>query len=132
MNLVFDKARWPNFSLNELKCSQTGLCEMQPSFLDKLQALREEYAKPIHLSSAYRHTTHPVERNKKHKGTHALGLAVDIKAYGDDAHRIISLAHRHGFTGIGVSQSGEKGARFIHLDAAPNETYRPRPWIWSY
>ena len=121
---------WPNFSADELRCKETGELAMLPSFMDRLQALRTAYGKPMPVSSGYRSKLHSVERQKRTAGTHAMGCAVDVAVSGRDALRLIELALQHGFTGIGVQQRGE--GRFIHLDDAPNAPHRPRPHIWSY
>ena len=43
-----------NFSRDELQCSFSGECEIEEDALNRLQALRDEWAKPIKLSSAFR------------------------------------------------------------------------------
>ncbi len=121
---------WPNFTPDELRCKETGMLHMLPSFMDRLQALRTEYGKPMTITSGFRSDQHSAERKKKRLGPHAMGCAVDVAVSGSDAIRLIELALQHGFTGIGVQQRGE--GRFIHLDDAPNAQHRPRPHIWSY
>lgn len=123
---------WKNFTRSELQCSETGECNMIPSFMDRLQALRTEYGKPMTISSGFRSKNHSAERKKNRPGTHSMGCAVDIKVHGSDAFRLVMLAEKHGFTGIGVKQHSNPAYRFIHLDDAPNTQHRPRPWIWSY
>lgn len=125
-----DWSRWPNFSAWEFQCSHTGEDGMDESFMDRLQALRTEYGKAMEITSGYRAPSHPIEARKGSPGAHASGRAADIAVLGGDALQVIELALRHGFTGFGVNQKG--GGRFIHLDDLPNETGRPRPWIWSY
>jgi hypothetical protein len=41
---------------------------------------------------------------------------------------VLSLAFKHGFSGIGVQQKGT--GRFIHVDVCSTEL--PRPSVWSY
>lgn len=121
---------WPNFTKEEMRCKETGELAMLPSFMDRLQRLRDEYGKPMAISSGYRSNKHSAERGKKHAGTHQIGCAVDISVRGKDALRLVELAIQHGFTGIGIQQKGD--GRFIHLDDAPDAQHRPRPHIWSY
>lgn len=121
---------WPNFTPDEMRCKETGELAMLPSFMDRLQRLRDAYGKQMNINSGYRSRAHSAERGKKHSGTHVIGCAVDISVRGSDALRLVELAIQHGFTGIGFQQKGEK--RFIHLDDAPNAPHRPRPHIWSY
>jgi uncharacterized protein YcbK (DUF882 family) len=88
---------------------------MEPALLDRLQALRSEYGKPLIVSSGYRHGTHPREALKDTPGQHTLGLAVDLACDAYTAHEIVKLAFKHGFRGIGVSQKNGL-PRFVHLD----------------
>jgi len=118
---------YPNFSEAEFTCSHTGKCEMQASFMEKLQALRTAHGKAMTVTSGYRHETHPVEAEKDRPGIHTMGLAVDIACNGYDAYNIMRLAFELGFTGIGVAQSGRN--RFLHLDTY---TKPPRSNVWSY
>lgn len=118
---------YPNFSEAEFTCSHSGKCDMQASFMDKLQALRTAHGKAMTVTSGYRHETHPVEAEKDRPGIHTMGLAVDIACGGSDAYNIMRLAFELGFTGIGVAQSGRN--RFLHLDTY---TKPPRSNVWSY
>jgi zinc D-Ala-D-Ala carboxypeptidase len=124
-----DFSAWPNFKRQEFACSHTGQCRMDPAFLDWLQKLRTELGFPFHITSGYRHPTHPKERNKKFPGAHALGVAVDIRCTGAQAFLILRTAFARGVTGVGVQQPPGVRARFVHLDLkeAPN-----RPTVWTY
>ena len=117
-----------HFTREEYACKFTNLCFMHPEAVEKLEKLREEYGKPIRLSSAYRDSTHPAERTKKHVGYHAKGMAYDLLVYGSDALRILELALKHGYNGIGVNQRNSHDQRFIHLDIRNTE----KSAIWSY
>jgi len=127
------KANWtayPNFSKEEFDCKHTGKNEMQHSFMDKLQALRTAYGKPMKITSGYRDASHPIEARKAKPGAHATGMAADIAVSHTDAHEVLRIAFELGFTGIGVQQKG--GGRFIHLDTIENNPDQPRPHVWSY
>ena len=118
------------FKERELKCTCCGRNEFKQGTLDKLNALRESIGLPLTLNSAFR-----CERYNNEKGytqTHATGQAVDIKATHKLAVRILEEAWRLGFTGIGISQRGDSGYRFIHLDDLMEADRRPRPHVWSY
>ncbi|MGE8308520.1 MAG: D-Ala-D-Ala carboxypeptidase family metallohydrolase [Pseudomonas protegens] len=126
--------RWQNFSAKELRC-KCGKCnsdgsEMQPEFMDRLQQLRNQYAKPMALSSGYRCRRHPEEARKAEPGEHNMGLAVDVAVRGPDALKLLQLALGLGFTRIGVSQKGN--SRFLHLGLAPIGGRLPSPALWSY
>jgi zinc D-Ala-D-Ala carboxypeptidase len=123
---------WKNFPRSEMQCKESGECRMIPSFMDRLQALRNEYNKPMVITSGYRSRHHKAEVKKDRPGTHAMGCAVDVECFGADALKLIELALNHGFAGVGVKQHSDINKRFIHLDDAPNAPHRPRPWLWSY
>jgi zinc D-Ala-D-Ala carboxypeptidase len=122
-----DWSKYPNFSEEEFRCKHTGLCEMQPATMARIQRLRTLYGKPLRVTSGYRHSTHPVEAAKPAPGVHTQGRAVDLAVEGVDAFQVVRLALRLGFTGIGVQQKGP--GRFIHLDDSPGPL---RPRVWSY
>lgn len=127
-----------HFSRDELKCSfaPDAPVLMDSLFMAALEELREEWGKPIHLSSAFRTPEHPRERTKTIKydhlgnplprgGMHARGRAVDVLIAGADAVELLRLAVKY-FNGIGINQKGEWNQRFIHLDDRTN------PAMWSY
>lgn len=121
-----------NFSRAELQCSFSGECEIEEDALEKLQALRDEWGKPMKLSSAYRAAQHPRERTKPNGPGHHHGVngnggqAFDVLIAGEDVVPFIALAIKHGFKGIGVNQKGEWSQRFIHIDT------RDKYACWSY
>lgn len=125
-----DWDRYPNFTEEEFRCKQTGRCEMQESFMDRLQELRKDFDRPMIITSGFRHISHPSERHKGRPGAHTYGHAADVAVSHQDAYDLIALAIKHGFTGIGVNQKGN--GRFIHLDDMPPDVIRPRPTVWSY
>lgn len=120
----------PNFSNAELAC-KCGCGLLPPrAFMNKVQALRDAYGKPMHVASAARCPTHNAKVSSTGlDGPHTKG-AIDVEVRGGDALQLVGFALQHGFTGIGVSQKG--ASRFIHLDDLPNGPGCPRPWIWSY
>jgi uncharacterized protein YcbK (DUF882 family) len=122
--VTVDWSRYPNFQEKEFRCRHCGVAAMQPEYLERLQALRTAYGRPMTITSGYRCPEHPVEAAKAEPGMHATGRAADIGVSGADAVRVLQLALGLGFTGIGVQQKGP--ARFLHLDL------RQHPAIWSY
>ena len=115
----------PRFSKQELQCKHTGICKMSKLFLDRLEALREEYGKPIRVSSAFRDKSHPAEAKKDKVGYHGLGRAADLLV-GYDGYRLLELAIKHGFKGLGCSFRGSVESRYLHVDD------RDIPAVWSY
>ena len=120
----------PHFSKQELQCPCCGQSKMDLDFIDKLEQLRAAFNAPMRLSSAYRCPAHNEQVSHTGKrGPHTTGKAVDVLVSGQNAHRLLTLALELGFTGIGISQKGEHGKRFVHLDMLEGQT---RPWVWSY
>lgn len=118
-----------HFSREELQCSETGECNMDPDFLALLEKVRSRFGKPMRISSAYRSPEHSVEAAKpdhRKNGYHVQGRAVDVLIKHDEALRLIHIALNEGMMGIGVSQKGDHETRFIHLDN------RPSRMMWSY
>ena len=116
------------FDKKELIC-QCGCetCEMQPHFLEALDQLREDWGKPIVLSSAYRCPDYNDKISSSGRdGSHVLGVAADIRIDRKNAYELLKLAIPR-FNGIGINQKGT--GRFIHLDL---KTGNLRPTIWSY
>lgn len=125
---VINWSDYPNFTEDEFRCKHTGLCDMDPLFLTLLQQIRWRYAKPMIVTSGYRHPTHPDERHKDTPGEHTLGRAADIACSGADALRLIQIALDVGIKRIGVKQKGD--GRFIHLGYGGAGL--PPVAIWSY
>jgi uncharacterized protein YcbK (DUF882 family) len=110
------------FKLSDFNCQETGKNEMSEEFLDKLDELRHKCGFPFIITSGYRDKTHSIEARKAKAGTHARGIASDIRINnGNEAYDIIKNAQSMGFNGIGVAKS------FIHVDIR-----KGMPVIWSY
>ena len=112
-----------NFDSSEFNCQVTGTNNMEMEFLEKFDQLRGACGFPFEVTSCYRHPTlHPIEIKKDVPGTHAQGIAADIKIT-NAAHRysIVSNALNLGFTGIGIDDD------FVHVD-----TRGTTPVIWLY
>ena len=129
---MIDWSKYPNFTREEFKCKHTGKDGITEDFMERLQALRSEYGKPIKVMSGFRDITHPEEAKKEAGaiGTHPLGKAVDLDADGLAAFEIVALAKKHGFTGIGLHQ--KNGHKLLHLDTAKPSDGKNRPLIWTY
>lgn len=123
--------RWPHFTPDELRCKGTGELVVVGRFLDRLERLRDRFGKPMVITSGYRSPAYNAQVSTTGtEGPHTTGRAVDVAIAGVDAFDVVRLAVAMGFTGIGVSQRGDRGGRFIHLDDIEDWTTRPR--IWSY
>ena len=110
------------FKLSDFDCQETGNNEMSEEFLEKLDELRHKCGFPFIITSGYRDKTHSIEARKAKAGTHARGIASDIRINnGNEAYQIIKHAQSMGFNGIGVAKS------FIHVDIR-----KGMPVIWCY
>ena len=118
-----------HFSEAELRCKCCLVNEMRWSFLEKLESIRVAFGKPMRLSSAYRCPSHnAIISRTGETGPHTTGHAVDIITSGADVIRLVELALTAGMQGLGFSQKGPHGSRFLHID----DLEKNRPWIWSY
>jgi len=112
-----------HFKREEFDCQVTGTNNMEMAFLEKLDELRAYCGFPCVITSGYRHPTmHPIEKKKEVPGTHAQGIAADIKiTNAADRLKLVNSALKLGFTGIGVASD------FVHVD-----TRGTTPVMWTY
>ena len=112
-----------HFTREEFDCQVSGTNNMEQDFLEKLDELRAYCGFPFVITSGYRHPTmHPIEKKKDVPGTHAQGIAADIKiTNAADRLKLVSAALDMGFTGIGIASD------FIHVD-----TRGTTPVMWTY
>lgn len=133
MGIARDWSRWPNFTEDEMRCKcGCGRADMDPGFMDRLQAMRAKTLNPFFVTSGFRCPDYndQIAKTGRH-GPHTTGRAVDLSCTGPRAHNILQLAALEDMTGIGVAQRGDHAKRFIHLDDLPNG-HHPRPWVWTY
>lgn len=110
------------FKLSEFDCKETGENEMNSEFLMRLDLLREACCFPLVVTSGYRSNQHSIEIRKEKPGTHAQGIAADLKvASGWHRRRIVEAAISLGFNGIGVHKD------FVHVDDRKSQ-----PVLWCY
>tara|TARA_R100001377_G_C3174971_1_gene104474 strand:- start:39 stop:425 length:387 start_codon:yes stop_codon:yes gene_type:complete len=124
--------RWEYFSEDELRCKGTGEIHMNEEFMKKLIALRKEFNQPMYITSGYRDGAYNEVIGGGKTSAHLTGKAVDVACYGNKAYKLIQLAIKHGFTGIGIKQHSHVEKRFVHLDMVEHQDIQPRPWVWSY
>jgi len=99
------------FKLEDFNCQETGENEMSIEFIHKLDKLREACGFPFIITSGYRSPNHSIEKRKEKVGTHARGIAADIKVTnGKQKYKIVKEAIKMGLGGIGVAST------FIHVD----------------
>lgn len=114
------------FAKAEFACQYTGENEIKDDFLIKLDSLRDVCGFPFIITSGFRSKDHPIERSKENLGTHAQGIAADIKvSNGTQRYKIVEEAIKMGFSGIGVASN------FIHVDIRDLDT-NESPVMWTY
>ena len=111
------------FKIEDYDCQETGNNEMVEEFIHRLDELREACGFPFIVTSGYRDPEgHPIEKRKSKPGTHAQGIAADIRVSGGAQRRkVVEKAIELGFNGIGVAKT------FVHVDIR-----QTAPVMWSY
>lgn len=110
------------FNIEDFDCQETGENEMSEDFIHRLDELRAVCGFPFYVTSGYRSPSHSIEKRKSQPGTHAQGIAADIKVSGGAQRRlIVEKALELGFGGIGIAKT------FVHVDI--RET---APVMWCY
>ena len=110
------------FSIDEFNCQETGENKMCPEFLQRIDLLRKACGFPFVITSGYRSPNHSIEKAKERLGTHAKGIAADIKvSNGFERRAIVESAIALGFRGIGVHD------KFVHVD-----TRKSQHILWVY
>lgn len=110
------------FNIKDFDCQETGNNEMSDEFLWRLDELRDVCGFPFIITSGYRDPTHSLEAAKTNPGTHAQGIACDIKINsGAEAFVILEKAPSLGFNGIGLHK------KFVHVDMR-----KSIPVAWCY
>jgi len=107
-----------HFSHYELECHcGCKRIDMDPDFLERLEALRVLYGFAMVPSSGFRCPEHNAMVSKTGLGgPHTTGKAVDILCSGSNFRRLLELVVYFDFPGLGFHQRGEHSKRFIHLD----------------
>lgn len=106
------KARWPNFSPQEIACKGTGEIKLNFDALDRLQKLRMMLGKPLIINSAYRSVSHNRNVGGATNSNHMQGVAFDINMANHDPVVFERTARSLGFNGIGHYP----GSNFMHID----------------
>ena len=111
---------YEEFDSPDIQGSGQMMCD---TVIEMLDQVREEYGKPIRISSGYR----PEEANLKAGGvknsSHLKGLAVDIKVKNSrERYKLLFILMNY-FHRIGVAKS------FIHVDIDED---KPQGVIWVY
>lgn len=90
------------------------VADMNPSFLDKLDAVRDASGTSMRLLSAFRSSSYDRAHGRTGKGFHTYGRAVDVYcADGSSRAKIIRACLALSLT-VGVYST------FLHIDDRPN------------
>ena len=109
------------FKLSDFNCQETGENEMDVDFIHALDQLRAACGFPFIITSGYRSKDHSIEKRKSKAGTHAHGIAADIKVSGG-AQRLAVVKHASAMgMSVGVAKT------FVHVDVRKTE-----PMCWCY
>lgn len=106
------------------RCSPPcSLQDMDQAFMDKLDATRDDYGKPMVLTSAYRSPEHEKMRKRSGSGDHPQRKGVDVKSgNGRKNHLLHKAAEKNGITRIGVHK------KFMHL----GDGIGAKKVLWAY
>ena len=98
---------------------------MSKELLEILDEVREDYGKPIVITSGYRTEAHNESVGGKKDSSHLKGLAVDVACTTSrDRFELVRLFLEYGITRIGIADT------FIHIDI-DDEDKSPNV-IWTY
>jgi len=113
-----------HFAPEEFACPCCGRSEVKPELVERLNAAREIFGKPMTVSSGFRCERHNRAVGGKPDSAHLAGEAADLVFQsGADMFAAYDALKRAGFTRLGV------GNHFIHVDIANS---LPRPALWGY
>lgn len=129
--------RWPHVDpAKEWADKVSGRLVVDEDFLDLFERLRSLMGRPLLITSGYRTPEHNAAISSTGAaGPHTTGRACDVRVYGTHAYRLLEIAIRLRFTGIGFGQdlSIPPTRRYLHLDnLTPADGFPQRPNIWSY
>jgi zinc D-Ala-D-Ala carboxypeptidase len=113
------KARWPNFSPQEIACRGTGKVAFNFDAMDKLQKLREILGRPLIINSAFRSPEHNRAVGGAKASQHLDAKAFDIRQDNQEPKAFLKASKEAGFTGFGTYPK----SNFIHSDIGPARTW---------
>lgn len=114
-----------NFDRSEFACRcGCGFADIDLSFVEKLQAVRDRIGMAMYINSGCRCEKHNAEEGGVKHSAHMRGLAADIKTEdGELRFKLLAAALAEGFERIGI------GKTFVHLDV---DHELPHPRVWPY
>lgn len=103
-----------------LNCDKRSVSQFT---LVRVQAVRNDYNRPMTITSGGRCENHPNEINKKKPGDHQKCTAVDV-FYGSvlERNKLMVLAGRYGATRVAV------GKNFVHMAWTETDDHSVETW----
>ncbi len=125
--IIKDKKLTASFRLAEMRCrcrrKECTAPPMDPSFMIKLQRLRDLWGKPLLINSGARCAYWNQHVHGSPTSLHMLGKAADVHLESPtEGPKLSALAEKAGLGGIGV------GLSLIHVDDGP----AGRRWTYDY
>jgi len=112
------------FQLKEFACPCCGANNVDRRFVELLDAIREEYGKPMVVSSGYRCKKHNDEVGGVPESAHVDGIAADIGcSFAGDRMKLVTAMLANGISRMGI------GKTFIHVDVSKT---LPQSVLWLY
>ena len=107
-----------HFNISEFR-SKDGdrLVVVGRELVEKLDELRRQIGKPIHITSGFRTRAHNTAVGGATNSRHLDGSAADITAEGITPEQMAQIAEVVGFRGIGIYSN------FTHVDTRPTKAY---------
>lgn len=90
-----------------------GLNRVVQDSLDKLQLIRDDFGKPMVVTSGFRCPNHPIEARKGKDALHrhCSGKSFDVRCRNSkDRYALVKLAMKYGAKGIGIRGD------IVHID----------------
>ena len=111
---------YEEFDSPDIQGSGQMMCD---TIIEMLDQVREEYGKPIRISSGYRTEQANLKAGGVKNSSHLKGLAVDIKVKnGRERYELLNILTKY-FYRIGIARN------FIHIDI---DLDKPQNVIWTY
>lgn len=107
-----------NFSLGEFICRGEHCCRevlVDPGLVEFLQQIRDHFAKPVTVNSAYRCPAHNRSIGGASASYHTKGMAADISVAEVPPAEVAAYAQQIGILGIGLYETDADGY-FVHID----------------
>ena len=114
---VAEFARYDCAALAEKYCGDTVRIDLD--LVEQLQKIRDHFAKPLHITSAYRPSGYNAGIGGAANSYHIYGRAADFYVEGVDASTVAAYAQSIGCMGIGLYTA----QRFVHIDTRTTRYY---------